>query len=179
MGSNFKPELIDIFKNINDMTRFGEAKNTGLVALNVGLLISVFVNFPKISPFVYPEVLIIAAILFCSSILSSLFSLFPVTQNLMLDKMRVEDPNLYFFGDLSQIDTETFVANFRKEDPEFTPGKMQVDLINQILINSRIAKSKFKYFKYSLTLTMTGISLIVLAFIAKVLLEGFSIAPRI
>ncbi|MBK9229175.1 MAG: hypothetical protein IPL67_19475 [Ignavibacteria bacterium] len=54
----------------------------------------------------------------------------------------MSNPNLYF-GDLGLMDLfELFTKFMREDDPDFTPSKMQEDLINQILINSRIALGK-------------------------------------
>ncbi|MBK9229174.1 MAG: hypothetical protein IPL67_19470 [Ignavibacteria bacterium] len=51
---SFKPELIDIYKNINDMVRFGEAKNSGFIALNVGMIVTIFVNYYKLTEYIFP-----------------------------------------------------------------------------------------------------------------------------
>jgi len=163
----FKPELIDIYKNINDMVRFGETKNSGFIALNVGMIFTIFVNYYKLIEYVFSYGLIIAAFFFCIAIITSLSSLFPVIKNQIVDKHVLENPNLYFFGDLSQLDLELFTKFMQKDDPEFVPSKMQEDLMNQILINSRIALGKFKLFKFSVTFTITGIIIVAIAFLGK------------
>lgn len=163
----FKPELIDIYKNINDMVRFAETKNSGFIALNVGMIVTIFVNYYKLTEYIFPLGLIAAACMFCLAIITSISSLFPTTKNKIADKNILENPNLYFFGDLAQMDLELFTQFMREDDPEFTPSKMQEDLINQILINSRIALGKFKMFKFSVTFTVIGISIVAVSFLGK------------
>lgn len=163
----FKPELIDIYKNINDMVRFGETKNSGFIALNVGMIITIFVNYYKLIEYIFTFGLIAAAFFFCFAIITSLSSLFPVTKNQIIDKRVLENPNLYFFGDLAQLDLELFTKFMQKDDPEFIPNKMQQDLMNQILINSRIAMGKFKLFKFSVTFTVIGIIIVAISFLGK------------
>jgi hypothetical protein len=173
----YKPELTDIFKNINELVRFGEAKNSGFIALNVGMIITIYANYNVLTNYFFTAGLIFASFMFCSAIIMSLSSLFPVTRNTISEKDRHENPNLYFCGDLAKLDLATFVWYMKKEDPEFEPTKMQEDIINQILINSRIAMGKFKFFKFSVTFTITGISVLALSFLGKgalkLIAEGF------
>lgn len=161
----YKPELNDIFKNINELVRFGEAKNSGFIALNVGMIITIYANFNILKAYIPSAGLILASVMFTLAIITSLSSLFPTTRNLVIEREQVKDPNLYFYGDLAQLSREAFIENMKKEDPEFEPGKVQLDLINQILINSRIALGKFTLFKFSVTFTLSGIGIAFASFL--------------
>ena len=70
--------------------------------------------------------------------------------------MTIQNPNLYFFIHLSNIDNNTFLDEFKKVEKDFNPSKFDSDLINQILVNARIAQSKFSFFKFASYLTAFG-----------------------
>jgi hypothetical protein len=91
-----------------------------------------------------------------------------VTQNIFYNKKTIQKPNLYFFGHLSHIDNQTFIDEFKKVDAGFTPTKFDTDLINQILVNARIAQAKFGFFKFASYLTAFGSGLIGFSSIIKI-----------
>ena len=104
--------------------------------------------------------MIFGAVSFCLSIFISFRTLFPVTRNLSLRKKKKPNPNILFFGDLAEMDLETFIEEFKIDDKEFLPSKVDINLMNEILINARIAKFKFKSFKFSLIFTMLGLIIV-------------------
>jgi len=164
-----KTELKYIFANINDWLKFAEAKHGGLIVLNAGLVVGILSSYNNIQNFISKPTVFIGIICFGISVFLSIISQFPVTQNIFYNKKKIQYPNLYFFGHLSHFDDQTFIEEFKKVDSNFAPTKLDTDLINQILINARIAQAKFCYFKFASYLTAFGSGLIGVSSIIKIL----------
>jgi hypothetical protein len=164
-----KSELKYIFANVNEWLKFAEAKHGGLVVLNAGLVVGILSSYSNIQNFTNKTTLLIGMICFGISVFISIISQFPVTQNLFYNKKDIAKPNLYFFGNLSCLDNNSFIAEYQRTDIEFKPTKFDTDLINQILVNSRITQSKFTLFKIASYITAFGSGLIGLTTIIKVI----------
>ncbi len=153
-------ELKYIFSNINECLKFAEAKHAGSIIFNSALLIGVTSNYNDIVSHLFEPALLVGVTLLGLSIGLSLLSQFPVTSNSFYNQKPVLNPNLYFYGDLSKIDEAFLIAEIKKLDNEFNTTKFQSDLINQILVNSRITKSKFIFFKVAVVLSILGIGIV-------------------
>jgi hypothetical protein len=164
-----KSELKYIFANINDWLKFAEAKHGGLIVLNAGLMIGILTSYNNIENLIFKPTILIGIICFGISVFLSIISQFPVTQNIIYDKKTIQNPNLYFFGHLSKFDNHTLIEEFKKVDIGFTPSKFDKDLINQILINARIAQAKFVFFKFASYLTAFGSGIIGFSSIIKII----------
>ena len=164
-----KSELKYIFANVNEWLKFAEAKHGGLVVLNAGLVVGILSSYSNIQNFTNKTTLLIGMICFGISVFISIISQFPVTQNLFYNKKDIANPNLYFFGNLSCLDNNSFIAEYQRTDIEFKPTKFDTDLINQILVNARITQSKFTLFKIASYITAFGSGLIGLTTIIKVI----------
>ncbi len=164
-----KSELKYIFANINEWLKFAEAKHGGLVVLNAGLVVGILSSYSNIQNFTNKTTLLVGMICFGISVFISIISQFPVTQNLFYNKKDIQNPNFYFFGHLSHLDSNSFISEYQKIDTDFEPNKFDNDLINQILVNSRIANSKFNLFKIASYITAFGSGLIGLTTIIKVI----------
>lgn len=164
-----KPELKYIFANVNDWLKFSEAKHGGLIVLNAGLVFGILSSYSNIQNFIVKPIILIGIICFCISVFLSIISQFPVTRNIFYNQKTIQNPNLYFFGHLSHFDNQTFIDEFKKVDTSFTPSKFDTDLINQILVNARIAQTKFDFFKFASFFTAFGSGLIGLSSIIKII----------
>lgn len=164
-----KSELKYIFANINEWLKFAEAKHGGLIVLNAGLVVGILSSYTNIQNFIFKPTILIGIICFGFSVFLSIISQFPVTQNIFYNKKTIQNPNLYFFGHLTHLDNQTFIDEFKKVDISFNPSKFDNDLINQILVNARIAQAKFGIFKFASYLTAFGSGLIGFASIIKVI----------
>lgn len=162
-------ELKYIFANVNDWLKFAEAKHGGLIVLNAGLVVGILSSYSNIQNFIFKPTILIGIICFGVSVFLSIVSQFPVTQNIFYNKKTVSNPNLYFFGHLSHFDNQTFIDELKKVDNNFLPTKLDTDLINQILVNARIAQAKYGFFKFASYLTAFGSGLIGLCSIAKII----------
>ncbi len=162
-----KSELKYIFANINDWLKFAEAKHAGLIILNSGMIIGLLSCYTNINHLLIKPVTLTGTTAVGLSILLSLFSQFPVTQNIIFQKKDVTNPNLYFFGHLSNFDVTSFSDLLKQRIDNFSPSKFDNDIMNQIIINSKITQTKFTLFKYASYLTAFGCSLIGLTIVIK------------
>jgi hypothetical protein len=149
--------------------KFAEAKHGGLIVLNAGILAGILSGFSNIQNLIYKPIILIGMICFCISVFISIISQFPVTQNIFYERKTVPNPNLYFYGHLSNIDNQKFIEEFKKMDDSFKPTKFDINLINQILVNARITQAKFDFFKIASYLTAFGFGLIGFSSIIKIL----------
>tara|TARA_B110000902_G_scaffold210996_1_gene241571 strand:- start:1055 stop:1549 length:495 start_codon:yes stop_codon:yes gene_type:complete len=152
-----KDELKYIFGNVNEWLKFAEAKHAGIIVLNSAIIIGVLSSnnlpFEKWS-------IIISLVSISISILASLISQFPITSNFLVRYKHIEKPNIYFFGDLAKIKMADFIVEFQNSFPEFNPNQSDKNIINQILINSKITLTKYKIFKFCCWLSVFGIGLL-------------------
>jgi hypothetical protein len=162
-------ELKHIHSHIHDLQRLGEAKHAGLIVLNAGLIIGLLTCYSTIHNFVYKPIILVGSISFGISLFLSIVSQFPVTSKRFYNKRDISNPNIYFFGDLVHLDEAQFVKIYHDMDANFLPTKFHTDLINQILVNARIARSKFEIFKYASYLTGFGAGIIGFATIIRIL----------
>lgn len=162
-------ELKYIFSNINELLKFAEAKNGGLMVLNTALVIGILSSYIGIQNFIFKPVILIGIICFGISVFLIIVSQFPITHNIFYNKNEVENTNLYFFEHLSHLDEETFINKFKKADNNFNPSNFDIDLINQILVNARITNTKFDFFKFASYFTAFGSGLIGLSSIIKII----------
>ena len=162
-------EIKYIFTNVSDWLKYAETMHAGLIVLNSGLIIGIILGYNNFLPFIYTPTVLIGMICFTISFLISIISRFPVTPNIFYNKKNILNPNLYFFEDLSEMDNQTFVEELRKVDKDFSPSKLDTDLIIQVLINFRIPQSKYNLFKFAGYLTGFSSGLIGVASIIKVL----------
>ena len=153
-------ELKYIFSNINEWLKFAEAKHAGLIVFNAGLIIGFMSCYNNIQYVIFKPTLIVGIALLGISILLSLASQFPVTQNLLNSKQQIQNPNLYFFGNLCYLDLDDFINEFKHIDIQFNPSKLDKYLINQILVNARITQAKYVFFKFASYITALGFGLI-------------------
>lgn len=164
-----KAELKYIFSNINDLLKFGEAKHGGLLVLNSALVIGIISSYGTLAHLTIKPILLLGIISFGLSVSLSIISQFPITHNIIFDKKDLAHTNIYFYGHLAQIDFDQFIATYKLADSKFDPNKFDIDLINQILVNSRIARAKFIIFKFASYCTAFGFGIIGLSTIIKII----------
>lgn len=157
------------------MLKFSEAKHSGLIVFNSGLLLGVFINYDKQIIHFQQILLMLGSLAFFLSILSSFLSLFPSKGKIFFEKNKKKNINLYYFGDLAELNINSFLQQLKAVDEEFSPNNLDRDLMNQILINSRIVKDKFRQFKASLIITVLGLLLITITFVLGKIFSGWLI----
>lgn len=136
-----------IHANVNEMIRFGEAKNGALLTVNFLILYSMF------SGIIPLQTLLLTIINYASigCLISSIIVLF-IT---FIPKLNIQKEfNPVFFGTITMICKDEFVSRM---------SKIQFDELSkyyceQIHINSQIAKYKFACFKIAIVLSMISFS---------------------
>lgn len=176
MVKNTEERLWKIFENTNKWLEYAERKNTyALTFIGFQLtLLTALVN--EVSPWLYVS-LVCLGICFLLTILS----LFPVTwiftlqeertkkakvcrehkdlsnhSNKQLDGLEYSE-NLIFYGHISRHSNESYVDRLEKRLGVQISGVYALEcLCNQIVVNSRIAATKFKFFKLISALMVIG-----------------------
>lgn len=157
--------LQHIFENVNDWLKFAEAKHSGLIALASGILLATPAILKQPKTKLWRIIFIIPALFLGTTVLISLSSFSPILKK---PSTRVSDAkgSIYFFEDISRMDT----ASFRKSvitDTSYKVTSMDRDLMEQIIINSKITSNKMKSFKCSLFYFKIGFILLVVTFLSK------------
>ena len=175
-----------IFENTNNWLNFAEAKNAALLAFNIALIAAI--SSGDVSPnYSSLQYIIVAILIFSTTI--SLLSFVPRTNNkisqktykytvgildMIIEKIFKEkaDKNLLFYGYIGEFEiaqADDYLEELKKyygskEKEEVT--MFEKDLAEEIIINSRITKRKYNYFKASLCILIVGM---ILLFIVAVL----------
>ena len=156
-----KEELKFILTNIKDSLKFHETKHGALVALNAGLVYASVSSYIKIEEYVVKPAILISVFCFGISLFFSFIANFLSTHNIFYKrKKRIKDPNLYYFGHLSCLNRNSFNDELQKIDEGYIPTKLDNDLIDQIIFNSKIAHIKFGFYRFASYLTAFGSALI-------------------
>lgn len=159
-------KLKDIFLNVNEWLKFAEAKHAALIAFNVATLFGLISTYSSLKAlkeikFKYIEIAISISLFFVvGSIIYSLWnSFFPKTKPSVKEETPVRVSNLFFWGDTRLLTRQTFLQELNILE-ENCP-KLELNLIDQIIQNSKIASNKYETFEFSVILT--GLSYIILS----------------
>jgi hypothetical protein len=153
-----KETLKTIFDNVNEWLKFAEAKHAGLIILNITIIFGI-ATIHKDYKEIIPLILILVPILFLFiSIILTLISFFPKTKNKLTNSKKVNSINLYYFGSLKNCTEVDFKHELTKVNAAYNFDKFDNDLINQILVNSNIACSKYTLFKSAIISTIIGLA---------------------
>lgn len=162
-----KEDLRHIFENVNEWLKFAEAKHAGLIVLNSGLvfgILSVYSNFTK---HLHWSFIILSLLFLGASIFFTLVSLFPRTYKNTMPSKKNKTPNLYFNGSIACLSRNEFKSELLKTHPEYTFTALEDNLVDQIILNSKIASAKYTLFKCAIISTTTGLTLPLLRIIFK------------
>lgn len=161
-------KLLSILHLINDWLKFAEAKNALLLAF-CGAAITALVTYLSAAPNISSESLriglLISLFLLCICSLICSLSLLPKTDREYLIwwtkrpskklKTKPQDTdNLYFFDEIRKYSSTDLLDSMNKlyfDNKLQTPYKKEdIDIANQIVINSQIASVKFAFFRVAL-----------------------------
>lgn len=172
---NMKDELREIFNNINEWLKFAEAKNFGLLSLNAAVVFG-FLQIDFAENSLYEKIGTYMLMFFATlSFFPCLLSLFPIITKIekgtslkswinkfsnWIDK-EIKFENIHFYGFLKDINEATFQAKYIKkneldvENDKF--NQYEIELVSQILYNSRITWLKYQLFKIGAFFFLFGI----------------------
>lgn len=152
-----------IFKNVNDHLRFAESKNGALVALNSGLIFG-YLSFLPYSFSNIPWFILVYSVSFTllnvTAIIIGLISFVPITQLKRNNKDHVIGKDNYlFFDHISNYSEEDLLERIYTDHglSSKEKSKYSIQVCNQIVINSTIAKRKFKLFSFAVWATIFAI----------------------
>ena len=156
-------QLKTIFSNINDWLKFAEAKNAGLLALNVACIVGILRGQTAFESSMKPfegSMLMF----FCISASMCIYSILPVLNKLfrLYKKLSAEEfekqqdkINILYFGDIAKLSKAQFAELFIKKT-EATLKPIDNDLIAQISNNAEIAWQKYKVFNVAAIITFSS-----------------------
>ncbi len=167
-------KLLSILQIVNDWLKFAEAKNAVLLAF-CGAAITAIITYLSAEETVLNSLrvgLLISTFLLCISSLICSLSFLPKTDiehftwqrgrpNRSSQSLLKATDNFYFFNNLRKYDSNSLLEAMDKfyfEDKIPKPYKKEdLDLANQITINSEIASTKFSFFRIALWLLILAI----------------------
>lgn len=157
---DMKDELNEIFKIVNNLLKYAEAKNATVIALTSGIIYGTLRLMKGTIPefwtmFGYCFVGVGAIVLIMAFI-----SLLPILNRFYstLKNETGECDNVYFFMDIKDYKRASDYLNllYQKAGIEYKENKLEVDLANQIIVNSQITYRKFQIFKLILYTYLWG-----------------------
>jgi hypothetical protein len=169
-----KDELKIVSVNVNDWLKFAETKNTVLLTVNGAgffVLLQIF-NSEKKLPDIISKSLWIFAFFLLVSILIHLFSLLPNIAKHHYGRGNILDPNqenLLFFGSIAKYTAPNYLkAIYLHYEQQIitTYDEHELDLAEQIVINSKITARKFNLFKQGLYCSIFGLAFPIASFIS-------------
>lgn len=147
-----------MLSKVVDWVKYAEAKNAVLVVFDSSLLIALLsLLADKQNTFLIPcWYIIISIVLLIVSAALSLFSFMPILKIIHFNNTnKTEELNLFHFGDIAQINAETYIDLLKIRYGFDCCSEIDKDLANQILVNSRVAVYKLRIFRIALWLTLS------------------------
>lgn len=162
-----------ILGSVNEWLRFAEAKNAGLFSANLALTfgtITIAFGDTVTSQLVQTSLLICAVILGISAIIC-LISFIPQLSRMKIKLVSnpMETDNLLFFGDIAKYDAKAYIIKlsglYLNSNTDNTKQLLLEKYADQIIINSRIAKTKYYIFGVAVVLTAIALTLLLMIFV--------------
>ena len=148
---------------INYWLQFAEAKNAAVIAFVVAILAVIWTSD-------YSDntcMVIIISMLYITSLVISLYSFYPQGKNINInDKMKDcrEEDNLLFWDDIAKYSLKDYIecVNNQMGFEKDNGSKIETMYVEEIITNARIAKKKYKCFKWSVIVSIIATILIML-----------------
>ncbi|UKS29990.1 DUF5706 domain-containing protein [Paenibacillus sp. HWE-109] len=171
-------ELKYIFSNVNEWLKFSEAKNIALLTVNGA---SFFVVLQVLNSELKLSVSIVKCLWLLSFLLiiSMYFHFWALIPNIKTPRSKrgtngADQSNLYFFGDISKYTAPNYLTAIRQKYLNETVTSFQadeIDLANQIIVNSQITYWKNVRCKYGLYVTLTGFIILAITILVNLILD--------
>ena len=145
--------------------RIAEAKHSGLIAISSALLLAIptLLKQPKNK---WNRLLyILPSISFAIALFISLSSFSPITKLTIESSKKVSSHNHYFFESLANMDVNEFKKEFIPKGDSLS--HLQTDLIDQVIINSKITSKKMSSFKTALLFFKIGFLLLGIIYLSS------------
>lgn len=141
-----------------DMVKFGETKNTALIAFN-GAIIVGMTKLANDTSNIYLYYFLLYTIGMCGMSIFICFSALIAkikhsTNNISLER----NDNLFFFATLAHMTHEELIEKLKNlYQCESSNQNHEKDLARQVIITSQIAARKFKLFNVAIAFTFSGL----------------------
>jgi len=155
--------LLEVLKFVNDWLQFAEKKNGVLIAADLAVamaLLRAMWSMRAEEP-VVAVALAFSALLFLLAALASFASFLPRLKLPWLftrDQAPQEDFNVVFFGHAAQFSPEDYLSKLSKSIGCATaPSPFERQLAEQVVMNSRIAEWKYRWFSWAAWITICAV----------------------
>ena len=152
---------------VNDWLKFAEAKNGILIAFNGAAIFGLLQGWSSLNDYIVPfakywfiPCSVISLIIAFSSFIPDLDIVAILNKVASRNKVPVNKINIFYFGQIKDVSAEEYVKELYLSENLPLPqliSRSEIDLANQIIINSKIAWQKYKSFEYASTLTLIGV----------------------
>ena len=177
MEKIIEKRLESIFKNVNDWLKFAEEKHAVYIAFSgvaIFGVLNILKEYTKLDIF-FKIYLISFLIFLIAGIIISLLSFIPITKLSSNQKKsnKNEINNLLYFGNIQKYTDTDYLTSLYNAYNLITSeyNKIEKDYALQIIINSKICYRKYKYFRISLWLLISGILTPVIGVICYLITE--------
>jgi hypothetical protein len=173
--------LLTILTQVNEWLQFAEAKNAGLVALDVIALTAIVSVLPSTEVEIAEPVaagLLAAGLLLVLSLAISLWSFIPRSNRLKVvraaSRSSPRSSNLFFYGDVCGYQPDQFAAEVarrydRIEDYDAAQHPLHVDIAGQIVANSRITVAKNENFRVAVIVALLAFAAAVVGVLTELI----------
>lgn len=162
---NLSSYLQYIYTQVNDMLKFAEAKNAGLIVLNLTTIIALLqVKLPEDSIIYLWGIRYIIVLNFCS-IFFCLVGIYAQLRAFEQKPSLDGSENLLYFGDIALMSADEFYNRVKKKyQIQSANESFDIDMCRQIVIVSQITVRKFRTFNIAMFFTIASIPPTVLCY---------------
>ena len=153
-------QLRIIYSDNNQLVLFAEAKNAGLIALNVAIIIgiaTIYSGGPPLWSFLWWAITYVIAL----NVLAAVIALSALGAQKLpreLDSTATPDDNYLFFGTVSHLSAEALLEGVKNKYTLASQAPaLELDQARQAVIIAQIATRKFTRFNYALAFTMSSL----------------------
>jgi hypothetical protein len=146
------------YDNVYDLLKFGETKNTTLIAFNGAIIIGLAALLKDI-PFLILKIYIGYIIAMCASSIFISFSALNAKMKHKLNEVSLtRSDNVLFFGTIACLTQDELVEKIKRlYNLQSTNAHYEKDLAIQLIITSQIVVRKFKLFNIALRFMFFGL----------------------
>jgi hypothetical protein len=154
-------KLKEIYALVNDWLKFAEAKNGVLIGFIGGAIFGVISNLNNLPVQLQTYLLYFFIPSSLLSLVVSMISFLPILGKPNFKSKKIPpNINLLYFGHLRLLDKEYLVSKIYESSKLSVPetiSKFELDIAQQIIINSNIARYKYLAFRYATCIILFGL----------------------
>ena len=157
--SHLESELHYLYGHVNEMLKFAEAKNAGLIALNIVIIIGILQSTITDSSYVLVKFSGIYAVLVNTlSVFFLLIAIYAQLREHSKPPVMDDSENLLYFGTIAKYTPEQLISNLTEKYGFISINQQfDIDLARQVIIISQITKRKFKLFNIAMVFTLASL----------------------